>query len=58
MCLCIIINHYFAETELKVLKEEFSHHQEKVLQFYSLMEEHNSQKLRDNSKQCDSLTVF
>jgi len=49
MCLCIIINHYFAETELKVLKEEFSHHQEKVLQFYSLMEEHNSQKLRDNN---------
>jgi len=39
----------FTETELKVLKEEFIHHQEKVMQFYSLMEEHNSQKLKDNN---------
>jgi len=39
----------FTETELKVLKEEFIHHQEKVMQFYSIMEEHNSQKLKDNN---------
>lgn len=45
------INFYsYLETELKVLREEFIHHQEKVMQFYSLMEEHNSQKLKDNSK--------
>nr|CAG4637169.1 EOG090X09CU [Ceriodaphnia reticulata] len=37
----------FTETELKTLKEEFIHHQEKVLQFYSLLEEHNSRKLRE-----------
>ena len=36
--------------ELKVLKEEFIHHQEKVLQFYSLLEEHNSRKIKENSK--------
>ncbi len=40
---------YFKETELKTLKEEFVHHQEKVLQFYSLLEEHNSRKLREES---------
>ena len=39
----------FKETELKTLKEEFAHHQEKVLQFYSLLEEHNSRKLREES---------
>nr|CAG4634914.1 EOG090X09CU [Alona affinis] len=39
----------FTETELKMLKEEFVHHQEKVLQFYSLLEEHNSRKLREDS---------
>lgn len=34
-----------------MLKEEFVHHQEKVLQFYSLLEEHNSRKLREDSKE-------
>nr|CAG4649493.1 EOG090X09CU [Scapholeberis mucronata] len=32
----------FTETELKTLKEEFVHHQEKVLEFYSLLDEHNN----------------
>ncbi|KAI9553008.1 hypothetical protein GHT06_020895 [Daphnia sinensis] len=39
----------FTESELKVLKEEFAHHQEKVLQYYSLLEEHNSRKLREEN---------
>lgn len=37
------------ESELKMLKDEFAHHQEKVLQYYSLLEEHNSRKLREES---------
>nr|CAG4643342.1 EOG090X09CU [Ilyocryptus agilis] len=39
----------FTETELRLLKDEFAHHQEKVDQFYKLLEEHNSQKIRENS---------
>lgn len=39
-----------------MLKDEFAHHQEKVLQYYSLLEEHNSRKLREDSKEyCISL---
>lgn len=34
-----------------MLKDEFAHHQEKVLQYYSLLEEHNSRKLREDSKE-------
>ncbi|XP_046656659.1 alpha-2-macroglobulin receptor-associated protein-like isoform X1 [Daphnia pulicaria] len=39
----------FTEPELKMLKDEFAHHQEKVLQYYSLLEEHNSRKLREDT---------
>lgn len=39
----------FTESELKMLKDEFAHHQEKVLQYYSLLEEHNSRKLREEN---------
>nr|CAG4640183.1 EOG090X09CU [Daphnia pulex] len=39
----------FTEPELKMLKDEFAHHQEKVLQYYSLLEEHNSRKLREDN---------
>ncbi|XP_057381694.1 alpha-2-macroglobulin receptor-associated protein-like [Daphnia carinata] len=39
----------FTESELKMLKDEFTHHQEKVLQYYSLLEEHNSRKLREEN---------
>ena len=39
------------ESELKMLKDEFTHHQDKVLQYYSLLEEHNSRKLREDSRE-------
>ena len=49
-CNNFIFTSWIAETELKTLKEEFVHHQEKVLEFYGLLEEHNSRKLREESK--------
>lgn len=49
-CNNFIFTFLIAETELKTLKEEFVHHQEKVLEFYGLLEEHNSRKLREESK--------
>lgn len=45
------------EAELKMLKDEFIHHQEKVLQFYSLLEEHNSKKIKEDSKMLQFLLI-
>jgi len=41
----------FTETELKALREEFLHHQEKVDQFYSIMESHNSMNSKDRKNE-------
>nr|CAG4638581.1 EOG090X09CU [Cyclestheria hislopi] len=38
----------FTEEELKTLKEEFIHHQDKVDTFYNILEKQNAKKIREN----------